>query len=107
MRGQSIAEYALFISVVLGVLLGVRIFLTRAARDVSIKTIMQLANTEDFALNSRGEEKTFEKAGVPTSVSGEDGTQTERVDFLAGGAASRQAGGTMTTRFSAATSQGD
>jgi len=107
MRGQSIAEYALVFSVVLGVLFGMRLFITRAARDVSIKSIMQLANRDDFALNNYTQEKTYEKAGEPITENGESGTSTERIDFLPGGEITRQVSGTSTTIYRPTTSRGD
>ena len=107
MRGQSIAEYALVFSAILGALLGMRVFLTRAVRDVTIETFTPLINRQELALNNYGQEPTFQKAGEPITESGQGGSTWEKVDFLSNGTVSRTAGGTMTTTYWPATARGD
>lgn len=107
MKGQSIAEYALVFSAVLGALLVMRILLTRAARDVTITTFAPLINRDDLALNNYGREPTFEKAGEPITQSGASGSTTERVDYLRNGTVTHRISGTATTTYYPGVSRGD
>lgn len=108
MRGQSLSEYAMTIVTVATALVAMRIFVTHAAREYVDNSIVgRLADERDVAPNRFGRDMTYEVAGAPTTIQGQEGSSHERFGLQPGGVATRNFHGNVSSSFAEGVAQGD